>query len=155
MNKRIKGTRGGFTLIEVLIVIGIIAVLAATVLVAINPSRQFAQANNTQRASNINAILNAIGQYTVDNKGTLPSNVDTGAEEITDGLCDNLIPKYLSALPTDPKSTKKGAPITDCDDVVAGAVGYEVSADTNNRVVVSAPDAEKVDNVAPIIEVTR
>ncbi|QQR65036.1 type II secretion system protein [Candidatus Kaiserbacteria bacterium] len=155
MNKRTKSRHGGFTLIEVLIVIGIIAVLAATVLVAINPSRQFAQANNTQRASNINAILNAVGQYTLDNKGTLPSNVDAGAEEITDALCDNLIPKYLSALPTDPKSTKKGAPIKDCNDVAPGAVGYEVLADTNNRVVVSAPDAEKIDNVTPIIEVTR
>jgi len=52
----------GFTLIEILVVIGMIALLAAIVIVAINPARQFAQGRNTQRTSNVNTILNAIGQ---------------------------------------------------------------------------------------------
>jgi prepilin-type N-terminal cleavage/methylation domain-containing protein len=155
MDKKSKNTKGGFTLIEILIVIGIIAILAAIVLVAINPARQFAQANNTQRESNVNAILNAIGQYMVDSKGSLPSDVDAGAEEITEALCDDLVPKYLPALPTDPKADIDGASISDCDDWGAGDVGYEVEADTNNRVTVSAPDAEAIDGVTPDIEVTR
>src|SRR3989338_3325065 len=61
--------QGGFTLIEILVVIGIIAVLAAVVIIAINPARQFAQARNSQRTANVNAILNAIGQNLADNKG--------------------------------------------------------------------------------------
>ena len=68
----------GFTLIELLVVIGILAVLLAITLIAINPAKQFAQANNTQRSSDVNAILNAINQYMADNKGVLPAGIPTG-----------------------------------------------------------------------------
>ena len=62
----------GFTLIEILVVIGIIAVLAAIVIIAINPARQFAQARDAKRTSDVSAISNAIGQYISDNKGAFP-----------------------------------------------------------------------------------
>src|SRR3972149_586779 len=75
---------GGFTLIEILVVIGIIAILAVIVLIAINPARQFAQARDTQRTSNVNAILNAVGQYLADNKGVDVDNVipDVGDPDV-------------------------------------------------------------------------
>ena len=52
----------GFTLIEILIVIGIIAILSSIVIIAVNPARQFAQARDTKRQSDVNAILNAVYQ---------------------------------------------------------------------------------------------
>src|SRR5436190_23904014 len=72
----------GFTLIEILIVIGIIAILAAIVIVAINPSRQFGQANDAARQSNVTTILNATHQYSIDHKGNLPATITTTDTEI-------------------------------------------------------------------------
>jgi len=110
-------SRSGFTLIEILVVMGIIAILATIVIIAINPAKQFAQARNTQRESNVNTILNAIGQNIVDNSGvplsattctgigTLPDNNDrnigTGGNGMVNLSC--LVPTYLpSAIPFDP-----------------------------------------------------
>jgi len=130
----------GFTLIEILVVIGMVAILATIVLIAINPTRQFQQARDSQRVSNVSAILNAIGQYAVDNKGSLPASITTTAQDIGNSgadLCSDLVPKYLPALPTDPGSTHKGAALkeTDCSSYDAD---YKVVKDSNGRITVSA-----------------
>lgn len=133
----------GFTLIEVLVVIGILAVLLLITLVAINPARQFAQANNTQRSSDVNAILNAINQYASDNKGVLPAGITTSTQEISStgaNLCSLLVADYIAALPSDPL---EGNAITQAECAGAYNTGYEViRSATNNRVTVSAPQAE-------------
>ncbi|OGD86818.1 hypothetical protein A2164_02570, partial [Candidatus Curtissbacteria bacterium RBG_13_35_7] len=55
-----------FTLIELLIVIAIMGILAAAVLVAINPGKRLAQARDAQRKGDINALTNALaGYYTI------------------------------------------------------------------------------------------
>lgn len=135
--------RKGFTLIEVLVVIGILAVLLLITLVAINPARQFAQANNTQRNSDVNAVLNAIHQYAADHKGQLPTGITTSDQEISStgaDLCSQLVTDYLAALPADPTT---GTPVTQADCGSAYTTGYHViSSATNNRVTVSAPSAE-------------
>lgn len=138
-----KQLKKGFTLIEILVVIGIIAVLAAIVIIAINPARQFAQARDSQRESNVNAILNAIGQRIADNKGTfaglnaqnnvtcpsIPSSTTTIA---TSGGVDLscLIPTYMQALPLDPSSGS------------GGNTGYVVRQDLNGRIWVAATTTE-------------
>lgn len=145
----------GFTLIEILVVIGIIAVLAAIVLIAINPSRQFAQARNAQRTSDASAILNAVGQYIADNKGVLPSTITTTATEIkkTGGidLCGTLTPTYMAALPMDPSLTDS-AGITDC--ASSYATNYLIAKDSNNRVTITANGTENPPATATII-ITR
>jgi prepilin-type N-terminal cleavage/methylation domain-containing protein len=66
--------RKGFTLIELLVVIGIIGILAAIVVIAVNPGRQFAQARDTQRRSDLLGITNAVYQFAAEHDGNLPDN---------------------------------------------------------------------------------
>lgn len=152
-NKKVQGNKG-FTLIEILVVIGLIAILAAIVLIAINPARQFAQARNAQRNSDANAILNTIGQYMADNKGALPSGIDGTLRNIqkSEGnfvdLCSTIVPTYISALPTDPK-LPTGA-ITDCTS--AYTTDYTVQI-INNRVQVCAPDAPLETAITPAVTI--
>src|SRR5581483_10906303 len=111
-----KNLQQGFTLIELLVVIGVLAVLLAIVLIAINPAKQFSQANNTKRRSDVNAILNAIDQYAADNSGTLPAGIGSTATNISKtgaDICASLVTKYLAALPVDPL-TNNGTAVTDC-----------------------------------------
>jgi type II secretory pathway pseudopilin PulG len=58
------------------VVIGIIGILAAIVLVAVNPGRQFAQARNTQRQNDLLQITSAIYQFAAEHDGNLPGTDD-------------------------------------------------------------------------------
>ncbi len=139
----------GFTLIELLVVIGILAILLSIVLIAINPARQFGQANNTQRRSNVTAILNSIGAYAADNKGLLPAGIPAApanADAGITGICNLILSTYISSVPVDPQ-TNNGIALTACP----GTTNYLVSRDANNRVTVTAPGAENLE----VITITR
>jgi len=135
----------GFTLIEILVVIGIIAILAAIVIVAINPKKHFDDATAAQRDANVNTILNAIGQYIVENKGDLPTIPTANGGEIDEDLCDVLVPAFVGALPTDPQGDFDGAGIKegDCDDItLSNEVGYTVDENSGRITVCSAVDTD-------------
>ena len=65
--------RKGFTLVEVLLVVVIIAVLASIVIPRIAASAE--EANQAKCDANIAALINAIERYALDNKGTYPTAI--------------------------------------------------------------------------------
>jgi type IV pilus assembly protein PilA len=165
-----RARRDGFTLIEILVVIGIIAVLALIVLVAINPARQFAQARNTQRTSNVEAILNAIGQNMADNKGMFVCTTGSGEQTISTSTvatiksCSGspcagneidlscLTPTYIPSLPFDPGKSGAGWTSSSTYDTE-----YTVTSN-NGRITVAAPAASAetvISNPPPAISITR
>ena len=148
----------GLTLIEILVVIGILVILFSIIIIAINPARQFAQARNTQRQSDVEAILNAIQQRMAANGGlfnqgstcdALPTDQkiiasDTDNENID--LCECLVPDYLAEMPYDP-SDPSGEYIN-CDNYYTY---YTVQVDDDERITIKAPAAE----LGEVIKVIR
>ena len=143
--------RKGFTLVEVLLVIVIIAILAGIVIVAINPGRQISQANNTERNADIKAILDGVHEYAIDNRGAFPTGITATATVVGSGtgqidICTDLVPTYLAEMPFDPTATS--ADYTDC---TSYNTGYTISQSTDGRITVAAPTAE----LSETISVTR
>ncbi len=64
----------GFTLIELIIVIAIIALLAAATFVAINPARRVGNAGDATRWQDLSAVADAFQAYLADNNSSLPSS---------------------------------------------------------------------------------
>ena len=160
----------GFTLIELIIVVAIIALLAAATFVAVNPAKRIGDAQNSQRWSDVTSIADAIAMSIADNAGTLPcvgpivagSNVyaieTVSANAITATMTcnDNAVSPtvtldcdaslvtagYLGLIPSDPNP----------DTVVANWSGYFVNINAAGIIHVGA--CSVYDN-SPEIEVFR
>lgn len=130
----------GFTLLEILLVIAMIGILAAIVLIAINPQRQLAQTRNATRQSDTNAISKALEQYLIDT-GDYPTSLTTDYQEICGegepdctGFLDLsvLTPTYLAGIPEEPGNSTAGS-------------GYQAAIDANGKISVRTPNGESVD----------
>jgi len=85
--KEIKSGRGGFTLIEMLVVVGIIGVLASLVLVGLGPSRTAAR--DVKRISNVNQLRNLLEVYYLKNS------------KYPDSLSEATLPGYTKVVGTE------------------------------------------------------
>ncbi|MBU0732024.1 prepilin-type N-terminal cleavage/methylation domain-containing protein [Patescibacteria group bacterium] len=98
----------GFTFIELLIVISIISILVVVVFVLLDPATLFAKSRNSQRWSDVTAILHGLKHYQVDNNGALPPNfpedqtIVGNGDEGTYDLGNYLVPENLPKVPQDP-----------------------------------------------------
>lgn len=142
----------GFTLIEILVVLGMLALLSTVVLVAVNPLRQFAQARNTQREANVSALLNAVGHRLADNQGifatassscetTLPTSATNIDNDDGYDLRPCLVPNYLPELPYDPAEGENTCTSAECD---GSGESYDtqytiMQSATTSRITICAP----------------
>lgn len=145
----------GFTLIELIVVVAIIALLAASAFVAINPAKRVGNAADAKRWSDVTAIVDAISHYAVDNNGSLPTAVNGASNDTTYLItvkgdadsssiaCPNLAasyakrdissgiaPTYIPTMPLDPDITVATAN--------TNGVGYYMIKDSAGRVKIGA-----------------
>jgi prepilin-type N-terminal cleavage/methylation domain-containing protein len=133
LTRKAKKPAQGFTLIEVLVVIGMLAILSTVVLVAVNPLRQFAQARNTVALPSTPTV---IGNAHPDDLDLRPCLVST----------------YLTELPHDPSTGSNTCTTQTCSGTSEHYyLNYTVALDPGtNRVTVCEPTEEPaIDQSAP------
>jgi prepilin-type N-terminal cleavage/methylation domain-containing protein len=123
----------GFTLIEVLLVISLIAILLTIGLTSLNIEDRFIESRNDTRKIHIQTIEGAVSQYKLQT-GSYPTGLSRTYQEICDpdassctGYIDLktfLVPTYLQAIPQDPN---------DMDNT--GGAGYSLAVDTATNTV--------------------
>ena len=87
-----KHLKKGFSLVELLVVITIIAILSVVAYTAVGG--QTAKARNSKRQQDLSAIQSSLEIYFIENNSNYPGNLS------------ELVPNQMPKMPTDPSSTE-------------------------------------------------
>lgn len=138
MSIKLLKKQGGFTLLELLIVIVIIGILALLIIPNITSAPK--KARDTQRKTDITAVRKALEEYYVSNSvypgGSGALRTGTVLQELTGGSAP-----IMKELPKDPKG----------DGVTSPYVYTYVSANSNTEYTISACLENNQDNGQGII----
>ena len=148
--------REGFTLLEIVPVLTIVAFLLTIVIVAVNPIKQLREARNTIRKNDINLIADAIAERLYDDKKRVFfARIPTGAAleicgDTFTGSCVDLfdirdiVDQYLIEIPLDP--------LSEDTDAINEHTRYFINR-SGVVFTITAPDTEP--SGAEVISITR
>lgn len=144
--------RKGFTIIELIVVIALIAILAGVFINAARPGEQLASARNTTRKNELTVIRNAISQNIADqatgqfscSSGPIPSSTALMTSQAGPGNYDIasciILPSGgygIFTMPFDPAtSTSYYNSVTDYNS------GYAIMQNASGTITITAPNAE-------------
>lgn len=106
--------------------------------------KQFAQARDTTRRSDLYQIGNAIYQYAVENNGELPPGISTERKQIGTAATNldlslSLVPQYLAQMPIDPSTGN------------AAATQYFIYMQSDGRIAVEAQSEYTPEEILRVI----
>ncbi len=130
----------GFTALEVILVVAVLALAAAILVLASNPGAAIVEARNSQRSDAVANVADALRSYADDHADDWP----VALPDVPDDICRTPSPScrgvvdlaflvdgaYLTAIPVDPTAT------------TTTTTGYLV-VQNGDTVTVSAPAAER------------
>jgi len=151
MRDRRRTTRGGFSLLEVVIVVAIIAILAAIGIPRM--SRGSRGANDSALSGDLAVLRNAIDLYAAEHGGSLPTLTsitdqltlysDTGGATNSAKISPYIYGPYVRSIPPVPVGFRKGQ--SGVSDLDAATVGWLYDAATG-KIKANAQDADVDDS---------
>ncbi len=144
--------RRGFTLIEILISLAILAIIVGAYFVVANPAGELAAARNNTRRLNLQALTLGIGQNIADQgngtfscaSGSIPtSTTNMGSASGSYNIAPCLVPVYMAALPFDPSASS--AHYISTSDY---NMDYSIIQNASGSITLSAPYADLNQNIA-------
>ncbi|MEI8232432.1 MAG: type II secretion system protein [bacterium] len=128
----------GFTLIELLVVVSIIAILIVVVFESLDPLKQFREARNSRRWSQVNTLSTGIYRYIIE-KGRYPIGLSDLTQQLgtaksdcdlncpgAESKCLDIQADVIDYLPILPTELNGGS---------AEKTGYTISKNSSNNVI--------------------
>lgn len=157
----------GYTLVEMIIVIGIVSILATTAIIAINPTKLFGQAYDHNRSTDLTTIITALMKCAEEHRnsftscGIPSSGLDNNYHAIasTDiNLCPLISSGYLVEMPTDPRPTRVSVIPTGSTKITStmctAGTAYNTGYQINLNVVAPATIARRISLRAPNTQIS-
>src|SRR3989344_9349858 len=130
MIKPLMKTQKGFTLVEILIVVSLIAILAVVALVTINPAEAQRRARDTQRIKDLASMQSIIEQYLSDNPTSFSATNKVSLGGInacgTTGWLGVDMCAYANTMPIDPVNRTSVVATTAAGGTVTAGAVYEM-----------------------------